>query len=103
MRTHKNKQPQEYISQINKNYTNPQKFLTKQDIIFEFMLGALRLYKGFNYELFYQRTGLTADAIEQSLSVAVKAGLISVENNTVIPSDTGKRFLNNLQEIFLPH
>lgn len=102
LRTHKNKQPQTYISQINKNYTNPQKILTKQDIIIEFMLGALRLYKGFNYELFYQRTGLTTDAIEDNLSVAVKAGLIDLKNNTVTPSDTGRRFLNNLLEIFLP-
>ena len=72
------------------------------DIGFEFMLNALRFTDGFPVSLFQERTGLPISFILPSLSKAQKNGLLTVDSQTVRPTELGKRFLNDLQQIFLP-
>ena len=72
------------------------------DLGFEFMMNALRLMDGFPPALFANRTGLNFSVINEAVTEAVKRGLLMVSPAHVQPTELGKRFLNDLQQIFLP-
>jgi oxygen-independent coproporphyrinogen-3 oxidase len=74
-----------------------------EDALFEFMLNALRLREGFEEDLFVARTGLAASALEAAMRPASDRGLMARESATRWqPTAQGRRFLNDLQESFLP-
>ena len=73
----------------------------KDDMAFEFMLNSLRLRDGFPVNLFAERTGLSLSTIEQSLQAAEQKGLLYRDHLNIRPTDLGRRFLNDLQEMFL--
>jgi oxygen-independent coproporphyrinogen-3 oxidase len=74
----------------------------RADLPFEFMLNALRLTAGFAPELFAQRTGMPPSAIEPGLAAAEARGLVVRDHDRVVPSELGRRFLSDLQALFLP-
>jgi oxygen-independent coproporphyrinogen-3 oxidase len=75
----------------------------RTDFGFEFMLNALRLTDGFSEADFCDRTGLEADAILGQISRAQSEGLIEqTDPFHWRPTETGFRFLNDLQARFLP-
>jgi oxygen-independent coproporphyrinogen-3 oxidase len=74
----------------------------RADLVFEFMLNALRLKDGFDLRLFFERTGLAMTAIQNPLDEAERQGLIERDLNRVKPSERGFDFLNDLQSLFLP-
>jgi oxygen-independent coproporphyrinogen-3 oxidase len=76
--------------------------ISDDDLIFEFMLNALRLTEGFPAALFSERTGLPLEQIERSLAQARKKGLLVNDTERILPSEMGKKFLNNLMMLFLP-
>jgi oxygen-independent coproporphyrinogen-3 oxidase len=81
--------------------------LTPADLAFEYMLNALRLTQGFAAAHFTQRTGLPFEAVAAGVSRAETLGLLSVVAGpsgqaTVTPTAHGRRFLNDLQALFLP-
>jgi coproporphyrinogen III oxidase-like Fe-S oxidoreductase len=78
------------------------KSLSSADLMFDFMLNALRLNGGFAEDLFERRTGLSRSDLLQAAEPAMKKGLIE-RNDTGLwrPTDTGWRFLNDLQSEFL--
>lgn len=76
--------------------------LSSDDLIFEFMLNALRLTGGFREADFVARTGLPSKCLAVAMSEPVEKGLIERdENATWCPTDLGRRFLNDLQTEFL--
>ena len=75
--------------------------LEKGDLGFEFMLNALRLNNGFEPNLFAERTGLTLNAIEKPLNAAEVRGLLYRDHKLIRPTELGRRFLNDLQQMFL--
>ncbi len=76
--------------------------ITGPDIVFEFMLNALRLRDGFAESTFCAHTGLTAAELHAASSGARERGLIARDANAVWrPTDLGGRFLNDLQTEFL--
>lgn len=68
---------------------------------FEFMLNALRLTEGFPPNLFAERTGMSLNQIEQQLNLAEQKGMLYRDHALIRPTELGRRFLNDLQEIFL--
>jgi putative oxygen-independent coproporphyrinogen III oxidase len=74
----------------------------RSDLPFEFMLNALRLSEGVPAGLFAERTGLPASAIEAPLQRAEQRGLIERDHTRIQPTDLGRRFLTDLQSLFLP-
>jgi len=68
---------------------------------FEFMLNALRLEDGFPVNLFNERTGMSINAIDAALNEAEKKGLLYRDHAVIRPTELGRRFLNDLQEMFL--
>jgi len=76
--------------------------VSRADLPFEFMLGALRQRLGFAVSDFTARTGLPLSAIAQGLAQAEAQGLITRDLERVIPTERGFDFLSDLQALFLP-
>lgn len=71
------------------------------ELPFEFMLNALRLTDGVPAALFAERTGLSLAAIARPLARAAARGLLDPDPTVVRPTVLGRRFLNDLQQLFL--
>ena len=77
--------------------------LDEPELVFEFMLNALRLSDGFGEYLFVSRTGLGSASLVDGLARARKKGLIEeVSGGFWRATELGQRFLNDLQAEFLP-
>ncbi len=75
--------------------------LTARELPFEFMLNAMRLTEGFTVRDFVERTGLSIAAAEAPLREAEAKGLIERTRVRIRPSARGRRYLNDLLELFL--
>jgi putative oxygen-independent coproporphyrinogen III oxidase len=96
------KNPRDYIKNANNHeFYDDEKLLSENDLIFEFMMNALRLNKGFNQSLFEQRTNLPISIIDKELSLAKDKKLMIQKNGRIKPTDLGQNFLNELLQIFL--
>jgi putative oxygen-independent coproporphyrinogen III oxidase len=78
--------------------------VSRRDLPFEFMLGALRLREGFALSSFCERTGLPLSAVNRQLEQAQARGLLMLNSvaGTVQPTEKGFDFLSDLQAMFLP-
>lgn len=76
--------------------------ITAADVVFEFMMNALRLTAGVPVDLFTARTGLALLAAQPALGIARSRGLVFTDGDTLAPTALGQRFLNDLLELFLP-
>jgi oxygen-independent coproporphyrinogen-3 oxidase len=91
------KQPQAYMESI----AQDERLLGKDDLAFEFMMNALRLNGGFEEVLFQERTSMPLLVIRRELEEAEKRGLLVRERQRIAPTEMGRRFLNDLLQIFL--
>jgi oxygen-independent coproporphyrinogen-3 oxidase len=96
------KQPREYLRRVAAGDALEERVLTRAELVFEFMMNALRLPEGFAVAAFAERTGLPIAAAEKGLAQADARGLIERDHARVRPTERGQRFLNDLLEIFLP-
>lgn len=96
------KHPKDYLDPI-KRQTIALKKLSDNDLIFEFMLNALRLSNGIERTLFTERTGLPYEHIAPQLAAARERKLIVDHPSRIIASELGKQFLNDLTAMFLPN
>jgi len=73
-----------------------------EDLPFEFCLNALRLVDGFEPAWFEAATGLPWSALEPTVAEAERRGLLATtEQGLRVPTTLGRRFLNDLQALFL--
>ncbi|HEY4542080.1 MAG TPA: radical SAM family heme chaperone HemW, partial [Noviherbaspirillum sp.] len=96
------KQPKAYMEQVRAGAQVQEEFEVGRDELgFEFMLNALRLQDGFAPALFSERTGLALTAVEKALNKAEAKGLLYRDHQLIKPTELGRRFLNDLQQMFL--
>jgi oxygen-independent coproporphyrinogen-3 oxidase len=76
--------------------------LAARELPFEFMLNALRLTDGVPVVSFTERTGVPLVAVQEPLAAAEAKGLIERDHQRIRPTPLGRRFLNDLLQIFLP-
>ena len=103
LRLSKVKNPKNYLNCEVEKLIDNQQCLSKPEIIFEFMLNNLRLKQGFCEEDFFNKTQCGFDDIKQPLNKSIDLGLLQIDKNFVRPTELGRKFLNNLQELFLPN
>ena len=85
----------------NGSQISEKRIVTCEDLPFEFMLNALRLREGVALNLFNERTGLSYGDIAERLALARQKKLLTADPSRLQATDTGWRFLNELQSIFL--
>jgi putative oxygen-independent coproporphyrinogen III oxidase len=103
MRQARYKQPKQYLeSALTGNVVQESHDIAVSDIGFEFMMNTLRLDKGFPVALFEERTGLPLTTILNLLEQAEQRGFIERDHQRIAPTALGRRFLNDLLQIFLP-
>lgn len=86
---------------IRDQHVDGDEWVTAADLPVEFMLNALRLLDGVSTRIYTQRTGLFLTDIENKLMTARTRGWLEHRNDCLIPTENGRRFLNNLLELFL--
>jgi oxygen-independent coproporphyrinogen-3 oxidase len=96
--------PLSYMQAIESGESSPLPApLSDPELLFEFMLNALRLREGFDEALFEERTGLPAERLVDAARAALARGLIDRPGPAQWrPTALGRRFLNDLQAEFLP-
>ena len=96
------KQPKAYLDAVRiGNPVQEEAEIGRGELGFEFMLNTLRLNNGFEVNLFAERTGLALNTIEATLNAAEAKGLLYRDHQIIKPTELGKRFLNDLQQMFL--
>ena len=94
--------PAQYMNDMEAGREPSPETVSGEDLVFEFMLNALRLTEGFSEADFYARTGLDAGSLDDLVAGArAKRLLERVDPDRWRPSDLGRRFLNDLQAEFL--
>ena len=97
------RQPASYMQQVTAGSpVADEAEIGRQELGFEFMLNALRLTEGFESRLFSERTGLTMQSVERALNEVETKGLLYRDHLRIAPTELGRRFLNDLQQAFLP-
>jgi len=98
----RHKQPKQYLDQVAAGAPLQEEgTVAREDIGFEFMLNALRLTEGVPSTLFAERTGHPLALVQRGLAVAEARGLIERDPAAIRPTELGRRFLNDLQALFL--
>jgi oxygen-independent coproporphyrinogen-3 oxidase len=96
------RQPRQYLEQVAAGAASMENAeVTRDDVGFEFMLNALRLTAGVPAALFAERTGYPLSLVRRSLAEAQARGLIASDATVIRPTELGRRFLNDLQALFL--
>ncbi len=98
-RVSKQRHPRHYLADDriaeNRSIDDPER-------IFEFFLNQLRLTEGISPKDFSARTGLSWSRVESRIEEAFELGLLEDRNHRICHTDTGWRFVNDIQAIFLP-
>ncbi|MBA3023324.1 MAG: radical SAM family heme chaperone HemW [Gammaproteobacteria bacterium] len=102
IRQARHKQPKTYMDDVvHGKQVQSEQVLGKDDLAFEFMMNALRLNGGFEEHLFQERTSLPLLLIRHELGQAEQKGLLTREARRIAPTELGRRFLNDLLQVFL--
>jgi len=102
LRESRPRQPKAYLAWAGAGATaNEQRDVAATELPGEFMMNALRLNQGFDLALFPARTGLDLTRILATLDQAETRGLITRDHQRITPTLLGRRFLNDLMQLFL--
>jgi putative oxygen-independent coproporphyrinogen III oxidase len=104
VRYRKHANPLQYMQQVERGgEPGVVEGVAGEDLMFEFMLNALRLVDGFDETLFSARTRLPPAALRDRLAPLAARGLVAGERGGHWrPTAKGRQFLNDLQAHFLP-
>lgn len=94
------KHPQEYLN-AQHSFLGDMQYIETTQLPFEFMLNALRLQKPIPITLFKERTGLEINAIAPILKNAQTKELLEWNDEYLLPTTLGRRFLNDLIALFM--
>jgi oxygen-independent coproporphyrinogen-3 oxidase len=100
-RTKKHRQPKDYQNGT-KPFLADLEYVDNKTLLFEFMLNTTRLEQPIPIALFTERTLLSEDLLNPMLRLAAAKNLIQINAATWEVTPFGRRYTNNLQELFLP-
>jgi len=99
-RNWKTRLPKDYLNPA-KSFTAGERLLSKEELPFEFMLGALRLNQGVPAVLFTQRCGLDIRVLDKPRQKAEQLGLLQADSDHLVATDKGRLFLNDTLQLFM--
>jgi putative oxygen-independent coproporphyrinogen III oxidase len=95
-RTAKKRQPEEYLRTNADQLCSQRQRLDSTDLKSEYILNALRLQAGFEFQEFTARTGLDVAVIMDNIQSLCERGLLECEENRVRATAHGRRFLDTV-------
>jgi putative oxygen-independent coproporphyrinogen III oxidase len=95
------RQPTAYLASEGRKSISNETELSESDLVFEFMLNALRLSTGFNVDLFNATTGISFSELLPAIEKAVQLDLIQFDSGHICPTERGFQYHNDLQSLFL--
>jgi oxygen-independent coproporphyrinogen-3 oxidase len=95
------RQPVAYLASQGRKSISNETVLTESDLVFEFMLNALRLSTGFEVDLFVSSTGLSFSELMPAIHKAMQLDLIHFDSGHLCPTERGFQYHNDLQSLFL--
>ena len=99
----KHRHPRRYLQAMeNGDWLAERRLLNDEERVFEFFLNQLRLKHGVYIDDFSARTGLPWQVVESRVRQAVDKGLLEVHQRRLRPTGLGWRFVNDIQQVFLP-
>ncbi|MYB88537.1 MAG: radical SAM family heme chaperone HemW [Proteobacteria bacterium] len=103
-RSEKPRNPLQYMEQVlNDPLAGPAcRPLSDDELVFEFLLNALRMKSGFTWQLFECNTGLSFGQLATKLQGLIQEGLIVRQDGGLRCSETGYRYLDGLLLRLLP-
>lgn len=96
----KHRQPEEYMAKATSHLTSGSSEIKQNELIFEFLLNALRLKNGFSYDIFEANTGLDRGVLIEACR-HIDTRLLILNDSGVRTSDTGYHFLNDVLQQLL--
>jgi len=99
IRTSKRRNPKDYLNK-EKSFIDQTRIVKPEELPLEFMMNSMRLKNGVDEKLFYQTTGMLLSQIEQPIKKCIDRGLMFQNNNMILPSKTGFKFLNEILSEF---
>lgn len=110
MRQWKTRMPQHYLQSGDKisnhvaghrnSFAGGGEVLTDESLPLEFLINALRLNRGTPTDIFTRRTGLLPGALEPRWSGLIQQGLVQVQDERLMTTELGRRFLNRVLESY---
>jgi oxygen-independent coproporphyrinogen-3 oxidase len=102
LREMRHKHPARYLEAAERSgFVQERRAVAVAELPFEFMMNVLRLTAGFAPALFAARTGLPLEIIAGELAEARARGLLETAHGLIQPTMQGRRFLNDLLQLFL--
>jgi oxygen-independent coproporphyrinogen-3 oxidase len=99
----KHRHPKRYMQATqNAGWLAEKRLLTQDERVFEFFLNQLRLKQGVHIDDFGPRTGLQWKFVETPVQKAIDTGLLEIVEKRLRPTILGWRFVNEVQQMFLP-
>jgi oxygen-independent coproporphyrinogen-3 oxidase len=96
------KHPERYLEAAERGAPVQEEHAVGADAVgFEFMMNALRLNDGFPVRWLEERAGLSVSSLTRPLEEAERRGLIERDHARIAPTRLGRRFLNDLLQLFL--
>jgi oxygen-independent coproporphyrinogen-3 oxidase len=96
------KHPERYMEAVERGAPVQEEHAVQAaEVGFEFMMNALRLNGGFPVRLFEERAGLPLTNVLGELDEAERRGFITRDHQRITPTLLGRRFLNDLLQLFL--
>ena len=99
----RHRHPKRYLQGLDSgDWLAEKRLISDEERVFEFFLNQLRLRQGVFIDDFSARTGLPWQIAESRVQKAVDRGLLEFRNRRLTPTELGWKFVNDMQEIFLP-
>jgi len=99
----KHRHPKRYLQGLESgSWLAENRQLGSEERVFEFFLNQLRLKHGVYIDDFAARTGLPWKVVESRVKQAIDKGLLEVHSARVRPTGLGWKFVNDIQQMFLP-
>jgi len=104
----KYKHPKDYTKVnakgVEKSYIAGSREIDNNELVFEFLMNALRLNEGFNINTYLTHTGLSKELLIKNLQIPMDQKLVhwNKTNDVINTTETGKKFLNEILQQCLP-
>jgi oxygen-independent coproporphyrinogen-3 oxidase len=100
----KHKHPESYMNHVQGGTLyKVENNVPEEEILFEFMINALRLKNGISTSIFQQRTSLSTDFARRTLAGAIDRGWLEITDQKIQCTDSGYLFIDEILQGLLPH